>query len=103
MTMEVIRCPHCGQGRLSELSADPDLQIDPEPPTPELSPGLEKLRRKCVFGIEPTRTESGWTWVITDQHGRLVDVLIDHNPENHDQRLWDFLTGYSLGMNHIPF
>lgn len=106
MTLETETCPTCGNVRLLHGPRwDPLLcplpDPDPDEP-PELAPALDDLAYRCGFEIRPERVGNFWVWLIRIKD-RSVPSALPHDPASHDQRLFDFLTGYSLGMHHIPF
>jgi len=75
---------------------------------PKLSPALEQLRFECQLGIKAVDVGDCpegvlWVWQLSDNTTKPMPVAIEHGRSNHDQRLLDFLTGYRLGMRHIPF
>ncbi|AMV16947.1 hypothetical protein [Planctomyces sp. SH-PL14] len=106
MTLETEKCPTGGNVRLIHGPRwDPLLcplpDPDPDEP-PELAPALDDLAYRCGFAVRPERVGNFWVWLISIKD-RPVPSAIAHDPASHDQRLFDFLTGYSLGMHHIPF
>lgn len=87
-----------------------DVQPGPPPERPTLPPGLVKLRDQCGLLVLPVivgKHADGtplWTWGVWDAGtGKELAWSCRHSPETYEQRLWDFLTGYSTGMSAFPF